>query len=180
MVARTPSIKRCRHAGAPEPGGGAQKRERAHVESQFCMCTLDRSVGMLGYCYSQSQRVAPLGLAGGSGLAASWLRHAARATGCGTPAAPPPAKSKHISNTSCRSTSTRISGPTAPRAPPSATCSDPDRERDSAYGGRNRPKVSHAMRTMPRPTRRPRTLTMRAPVSSELTAVHTVRCMLTR
>ena len=82
MVARTPSIKRCRHAGAPEQGGGAQKRERAHVESQFCMCTLDRSVGMLGYCYSQSQRVAPLGLAGGSGLAASWLRHAARATGC--------------------------------------------------------------------------------------------------
>jgi hypothetical protein len=175
MVARTPSIKRCRHAGAPEPGGGAQKRERAHVESQFCMCTLDRSVGMLGYCYSQSQRVAPLGLAGGSGLAPSWLRHAARATGCGTPAAPPPAKSKHISNTSCRSTSTRISGPTAPR-PPECHVLRPR----LGIRGRNRPTVSHALVTPCHPTRRPRTLTTRAPVSSVLTAVHTVRCTLTR
>ena len=43
-----------------------------------------------------------------------------------------PTKSKHISNTSCRSTSTRISGPTAPHAP------------RLGIRGRNRPTVSHA------------------------------------
>ena len=49
-----------------------------------------------------------------------------------------------ISNTSCRSTSTRISGPTAPHAP------------RLGIRGRNRPTVSH---TPCHPTRRPRTLT---------------------
>ena len=78
------------------------------------------SFGWYGYCYSQSQRVAPLGLAGGSGLA--------RRAGFGMRRVPPAAahqshRPPQKVNTSrilavvAASTSTRISGPTAPRAP---------------------------------------------------------------